>query len=204
MGKPIRDLTNQRFGRLVAIVRSLSKHGHAYWLCKCDCGKEKEIMGGSLTKGLTKSCGCLHREGYKGRHGNSSGKTSRTYNAWSGMKQRCRNPKSPAFKDYGARGIGYCEEWEQFEAFIRDMGECPTSNHSIDRIDNEKGYSPGNCRWATRLEQAGNKRNSKLTEADAIAVRMSTLEADVLATAYGVQPQTINKIRRGDTWKEVQ
>lgn len=125
-------------------------------LCRCLCGNEVTVRKDHLTSGRTRSCGCL-----RGTHRLSN---APEYAVWEGMIQRCRNPASSAFFNYGGRGITVCRSWSKFENFYRDMGSRPSKRHSIDRIDGRRGYSPGNCRWALPAEQMRNtKRNRWLT-----------------------------------------
>lgn len=155
------DITGQRFGRLVVLRRlGSAKYGESTWLCRCDCSKNKVILGHSLRQGLTKSCGCLQRERAsqtKKKHGAS---TTETYYIWAGMRTRCKNPKATPYKNYGGRGISVCERWNSFDNFLADMGERPPGL-SIDRIDNDGNYEPDNCRWATQSEQTGNQRKRR-------------------------------------------
>ena len=156
----ILDLANQRFGKLVVeSFAGKNRWGAALWLCRCDCGKTKVIVSGHLRGGV-RSCGCLAQEvrrSGKYCHGKSQ---ARVYRIWDQMKSRCSNAKRKDFYRYGGRGIKVCERWSKFENFYDDMGEPPTSEHTLDRINNENGYEPGNCRWATRSEQGRNKSNN--------------------------------------------
>jgi hypothetical protein len=163
------DLTNRRFGRLVAVRRTdkRDKCGQAFWECICDCGNLTLVRAGELTrkKRIVNSCGCLQKElaseaNY--RHGCANVDTrTPEYSVWSSMKDRCLNPNNPKYPYYGGRGITVCPEWQRsFIQFLGDMGARPPGL-TIDRINNDGNYEPGNCRWATMKEQAQNKRPRK-------------------------------------------
>ena len=167
----LKDITGERFGRLVVLHRVPSyKTGNARWLCQCDCGKQTIVRSGSLYSGGTKSCGCLRSDNFQ-KLGNARKKEhtdSRQYNIWRSMKQRCHNPNNARYKDYGGRGITVCDEWlNSFEAFYKwSLSSGYRDDLSIDRIDNDKGYFPENCRWATAVEQYHNKRNTVTKHTD--------------------------------------
>lgn len=153
------DITGRRFGRFVVLGRhSQDRWGYWRWLCRCDCGREKDVAGAELKKGSTKSCGCLRKEApfptWLVKHGESY---SREYACWRSMWDRCTNPKINGYQYYGARGISVCDRWKVFENFLADMGRRPSPRHSIDRKDNNGDYEPSNCRWATASEQQRNK-----------------------------------------------
>lgn len=156
------DITGQRFGRLVAVSvhtkASRQKRGvHTRWLCQCDCGKKHIVNLQCLKSGDTQSCGCLWWEAIT-THGHASHyNTTGTYNSWKSMKRRCSDTNFHQYKDYGGRGITVCERWSLFDNFLADMGPRP-KGHSIERINNDEGYTPDNCKWILNREQHQNKR----------------------------------------------
>lgn len=170
MGRLIRDLTNKKFDKLLVIEKvSKNKYGHIIWKCKCDCGNFKLVSGENLKSLKTKSCGCYNKEltaqrNFKHGH-NTRENTSIEYTAWSQMIGRCYNVNNTRYKNYGGRGIKVCDKWlNDFNAFLSDIGVRPTIQHSLDRIDVNKDYSPENCRWATDIEQARNRTNNHWIE----------------------------------------
>lgn len=158
------DLTGQMFGRLRVLSLSHSKHEHVFWLCRCECGVEKCAVAAKLRTGKTVSCGCYART-LRFIKGSLRPKRShpRERGIWRALLSRCYNTSHANYASYGGRGIQVCDRWrESCEHFIEDMGHAPTVDHSLDRIDNNGNYEPGNCRWATRSEQARNKRNNRI------------------------------------------
>lgn len=159
MAMTIKNMTGKRFGLLTVVCREGSHQvsGGATWLCHCDCGSEKVIEGRLLRNGTTNSCGCLQKKNGT-THGHSN---DPTYYSWRAMLKRCNNEKHVAYKNYGGRGITVCHRWQDsFVSFLTDMGERPSLQFSIDRIDSDGNYEPGNCRWATSDSQSRNRRNN--------------------------------------------
>lgn len=156
MGRPVTDLTGLTFGRLTALEYAAP----GMWRCLCICGQQTIAQSVRLQTGRTKSCGCLRASGPNLKHGHSHPKRSPEYTAWKGLRERCR-PHYSKSEHYGERGIKVCERWESFVNFLADMGKRPPGCNSIDRIDNDGNYEPGNCRWATREMQNGNRRPFK-------------------------------------------
>lgn len=156
------DLTGRTFGFLTVMSRAEnSAAGKARWLCRCTCGAQATVVGSALSNGSVKSCG-RHKATDAAirfrKHGQSG---TRTYQAWSNMRRRCTDPSIRQYKDYGGRGITVCERWDSFPNFLSDMGEVPVGT-SLDRINNDGNYEPGNCRWATRIQQSHNSRRPRL------------------------------------------
>jgi hypothetical protein len=168
LGRFTKDLTGKQFGDLTVIrfAGKRERDQRTMWECLCACGKTTVTTGLKLTTGHTKSCGCLYR-----KHGKTD---SPEYNIWHGLKKRCSEENGVGWKRYGGRGIFVCERWaNDFRAFLEDMGQRPSSELSIDRIDNDKGYECGkcpdclsrgtvklNCRWATATQQIRNRSNT--------------------------------------------
>jgi hypothetical protein len=167
MGSTVKDITGQRFERLLVIgLDSRDKGGRTYWLCRCDCGIEKTVRKDSLIRNSALSCGCLGAERSSARERRHGLSHTHIHVVWQMLLQRCLNPNSTSWERYGGRGIKVCERWLVFENFLADMGE-PPPGMTLDRFPNRDGnYEPGNCRWATGRQQSANKTGSLSVELD--------------------------------------
>lgn len=182
------DETGHRYGRLLVIeAAGYDNHKNRRWLCRCDCGQSAVVSGASLRSGNTQSCGCFQQEMLRRAatmHGECSRTTtSREYRAWEAMKQRCLNPRNSQFKNYGGRGIGPCATWRDSSAtflrdIVREIGRCPPG-HSLDRIDNDRGYEPGNVRWATQSQQMANTRRVRRMTLEGTRITLSQMARDL-------------------------
>ena len=169
--RPRVDLTNCVFGKLTVLRRSTDDKRK--WLCRCSCGNEVDVFHGNLQRLNSTTCGCGQREATKRsntKHGsNKRGLRTPEYRTWLHMKHRCHNKNDYSYANYGGRGITVCKRWRNsFTAFIEDMGEKPSPKHSIERKDNNRGYNPKNCVWATKQEQARNRRSVTTLTIDGI------------------------------------
>lgn len=153
-------MNGQRFGRWTVLSFDGIRGRFRCWICRCDCGTERSIRGSRLKSGESQSCGCISRERMtliNTKHGDSF---DPLYAVWSSMKVRCSNRNFIHFKDYGGRGISVCDRWLKYENFRDDMSPRYRSGLTLERRDNNAGYSPDNCYWATSLQQGRNKRNN--------------------------------------------
>lgn len=207
-GKPVSQLGGRKFGLLTAIELAGFFKGKALWRCLCDCGRSDVIArGNDLQQGKKKSCGCASVEmavAARRTHGQAGNNRTSIYERWKSIRQRCGNPNDKAWKNYGGRGIKVCDRWRNsFEAFYADVGDPPEAWLTLDRIDNDRGYEPGNVRWATRVQQNNNRRGNgcaKINEDDVRFIRASTAKRTVLAEMFGLSTSYISDIRSGRYW----
>ena len=158
--KNFQDITGSQFACL-KVLKFLGSDNRqkSIWLCKCGCGNEIIVPTGSLKSGNTTSCGCIRKQKISllnKTHGQAGKDRTPEYRSWAHLVERCTNPNNKHYKHYGARGITVCERWHKFENFYADMGKRPSSKHSIERKNNDEGYSKENCKWATHAEQNSN------------------------------------------------
>lgn len=160
MSHNFRDLSGIRFYRLTVINKTVSASGRIAWNCECDCGGKAVVLTSNLTRGHTKSCGCIQRERTGDAHKRHGKTKTRAYSTWQNMLNRCRNENVRSYKNYGGRGITVCERWHTFENFIDDMG-YPSKDQSIERKNVSLGYFKENCVWADAVTQANNTRKNR-------------------------------------------
>jgi hypothetical protein len=188
------DIAQQKFGRLFVLRRVENRGGHTAWLCKCACGETTIARTSDLRCGRTLSCGCLRNERNQERtkHGRSD---SPEFQAWHRAKRRCTDPRVSTYRHYGGRGIRMCERWlNDFAAFYEDMGPRP-DGHTLDRIDVNGNYEPGNCRWATWTQQTNNMRRNVI-----LTVRGEKLTMSQAARKYGLKRDLVkSRLYRGWT-----
>lgn len=193
-----RPMMGTTWNRLTVIEEAgKNKWGYDMWICQCKCGTLRhKALGQALRGGHTQSCGCLQKEAiYKHGHARQ-GKTSREYRAWHMMLQRCTNKNAPNYPDYGGRGVVVCQRWRHFQNFLADMGERPPGT-SLDRKNNDGNYEPGNCRWATPIEQHNNMRNNVWITIAGITKSAAQWSRDLGCDWHTVQ-------RRARRWAEVE
>lgn len=186
------DLIGKKFGKLTVIklIRKPRYSGGGTWECLCECGKSKVYYASQLLGNDYKSCGCSQFKGYPA-HGKNG---IPEHKVWQSMVGRCESPSNPNKHRYAERGITVCERWRNsFNSFYEDMGPRPTSKHTLERIDNDKGYEPGNCKWATRKEQGRNRSTCHYLEFQ--GEKLSVVE---WAERIGVKPETLHgRLRNG-------
>lgn len=202
------DLSGSVFGEWRAIKSTRSVRAGRIYHCKCSCGTEREILRSNLVSGKTRSCGCKKSKliaDKKTTHGQSAKKTSKPtklYRTWASMKTRCENEKSKSYHNYGGRGIKICDEWSRsFENFAKDIGEPPSGVHSIDRIDPDGNYEPGNCRWADKKTQARNRRSVRLSEEIVNDLRLNKVSYSDVEAMTGCCKATVSAAKRGVNWQ---
>jgi hypothetical protein len=185
------DLTGRQFGRWTVLGLAPDvRPGITRWLCRCQCGKERSVLGSSLPSGTSRSCGCLKNE-IQGHEGQSKCPEG---SSWMAMIRRCTRISHPDYVDYGGRGIKVCDRWRlSFQAFLEDMGPKPSRHHSIERKENSGNYEPGNCRWATAKEQARNRRSNWM-----ITYNGESKSVAEWAELVGIMADTLEKrLRKG-------
>lgn len=200
------DLSGQRFGRL-DVVRCVSRQRRSLWLCRCVCGNEITVPGYYLKSGDTSSCGCLRRElsaaSIRARSTTHGMTDTPTYRSWRAMINRCTNPKTDDWHNYGGRGIQVCERWiNSFENFLADMGERPAGK-SIERVDNEWHYEPGNCVWATPIAQGRNRRTNVISLSTAARIREMRgrgVTGYRIAKQLGITQSIVSDVLHRKTW----
>jgi len=199
------NLTGQLFGKLIVLYESPNRHngGSVEWYCKCECGNVKSIASASLRSGNSTSCGCYGLE-MLAKHRIKHGKCPRSgrsaeYVVWDAMIQRCTNPNNEVYHHYGGRGIQIFEPWLDFANFYKDVGNRPSSRYTLDRIDNNGNYEPGNIRWATIKTQSRNKRSNFWIEYNGIKMIITDWAAKLGAGASSIA----RSLKRGKSFEDI-
>lgn len=190
------NLTGKKFNKLTVVEFSHKQGNRIYWKCLCNCGNEYTTRADSLKSGHAKSCGCHKRESLKNcpRHIIHGERNSRLYRIWTEIFTRCNNTRNANYKNYGARGITICDEWKDFQTFYDwAISNGYSDGLTVDRIDNDKGYSPDNCRWATIKEQCNNRRTNRVYELNGEKLNIAQI-----AEKYNLDYQLIwGRLRKG-------
>lgn len=197
MQRVLIDRLGQRYGKLVVVGRAPntgSKGQVAVWICRCDCGSTARVSAGNLSSGASKSCGCSRT-----KHGQWK---SRAYASWRAMWHRCTNSDCAVYHNYGGRGIAVDPDWKDFANFLRDMGERP-QGLTLERVDNDKGYSKANCIWTTPEMQGANTRTVRLNEQTVREIRAAEGKQEDIALRFGVSPTTVWRVKNRQAWKWV-
>lgn len=197
------EMSGQRYGRLTVLYRDGGRGEAVAWVCQCDCGNIVTRAGDKIRKGETRSCGCLVTDTLAARagsnhplyrHGHAARDGTPEYHSWRSMRIRCSDPAHRYYRHYGGRGITVCERWaNSFEAFLADMGCRPSPKHTLDRIDNDGDYEPGNCRWATQSTQVRNSRHRRESKTGVMGVRRVRWKNDDGTVKYGRYKAVIKK-----------
>lgn len=195
MGRKAADLTNLKFGRWLVLYRT-NTCKPAMWMCRCDCGTERAVWDADMKRGYSASCGCHRRETFIAANTTHGMTGSQEYSSWLHMRRRCENPEDDGYQAYGGRGIKVCQRWlEDFSTFYADMGPAPGPNYSVDRIKNELGYEPGNCKWSTPVEQSNNRRDVPLYDYHGTP---KTIRQAINQSKTGICIQTVKfRMRKG-------
>lgn len=187
------NLQARQFNRWRVISLADIPGRRKFWRCECTCGTIANVAAGHLLSGASQSCGCLRKEASSAANKTHGQSETPTYAAWSRMRDRCLNPNNPKYPRYGGRGITVCARWSDYEAFLADMGEKPEGRFSIDRKDNDGGYSPENCRWATDQQQARNKSNTRILALNGVSKTLTSWAKD-----SGIGVSTLwNRLNKG-------
>lgn len=186
-GRNPTDLSGMRFGRLTAVEPLYRRRNITIWKCLCDCGNEKTVQSNNLLNRHTQSCGCLQKERAAETYKTHGLTKTRLYRTWRHMVERCTSQNSKQYANYGGRGITVCNNWMKFPRFLEwAMSSGYTDDLTIERIDNNRGYSPENCRWATPFEQASNKRSNHTFTIGGVTDTMTNW-----ARKFGIKPNTV-------------